>query len=1383
MATADQLIELFNEAKAKPAGAEREEFLGQACGADSELRNQVLSLLKAEAEEGDSDFLKVTPLIRHTALVTEKPGDRIGRYKLLQQLGEGGCGVVYMAEQEEPVRRRVALKVIKLGMDTRSVIARFEAERQALALMDHPNIAKVLDAGSTERPLTPSLSPNGGEGARRAGEVDAGHPRPSDGRGAGGEGISAGRPFFVMELVRGIKITEYCDQNNLTTEQRLQLFTQVCHAVQHAHQKGIIHRDLKPSNILVTLHDGVPVPKVIDFGVAKATSDQRLTDKTVFTAFEQFIGTPAYMSPEQAEMSGLDIDTRSDIYSLGVLLYELLTGKTPLDPEELLRSGMSEMRRKIREEEPPRPSTRLSTMQAADLTTIAKHRQADAPRLIHLVHGDLDWIVMKALEKDRTRRYETANGLAMDVQRHLKKEPVAARPPGNLYRLQKLVQRNRLTFAAAGAVTIAILLALVILVSSNLRITRESKAKVAALNAAQASEQRAKEQLFLSLKSQAKARRYSRQIGQRVETLAALGEAARIRVEPELRDEAIAAMALPDVRSGARLRLWETNTRALVFDPLYRRYARIDDRGVISVRSIPDNHELQQLAAARGPPGLVFSPDGRFLASNGEGNRLRVWRLDNGQPSLADEPQNCGAAAFSPDGWHCAVGQGNWILWFDLATGRERTRWQTAGAVRALDFSPDNLKLAVGYSDSPEVTVYDVTNGRELARVRPGRNAWAEELVRWHPDGRRLAVLGSTDPRIQVWDVEAGRHVATMDGHVQHVGALTFHPNSELLASSSWDATVRLWDPASGRQLMRISEYGVIGFSRDGRWLGVSGQTGGSAHLWESVPSEEYHTLGTSIGAGRIGLSPCAVSPDGELLAVGMHDGSRLWHLPTRRELAFLPSGYTESILFESNGQSLLTCSSSHGLKRWPMRAGEKAGELRLGPPKEVPLSFRPLRMSPSRDGQILGIVSVSGTAATFDLRTETLRVENLAHPNGDYVALSPEGRWLATSGWHSDKVRLWNAETGERAGEWNTGPQTRVSFTPDGRELIIARTDEFAFMDVHSLEVKTRLSRAAGLYPSDVAFSSDEKLMAMEISPGVIHLKETSTARTLAKLEDPFGDRSTSLAFTPDGSHLIAVAYYAGVIHTWDLRAIGARLTHMGLSWELPSYAPPGAAVTLTKKTAAPRVRVLLPERIVAKEKGIPPRDPNTDPGAIDLWAFYNAALHEDWHGSKWKGNNLGTLPAGRQMFDGVEFDARGIIQLGGIHLDEFAPGFPTEVRSIRIGQRCRQLHFLHATGWGRHVEPGTHIASYVMRYADGSTEELRLLANEDVGEWQIGQASQHLPRANVVWTGKNAWGRIQLFKRSWVNPRPEVEITTLDFLSARTAAAPFLIAITAEP
>ena len=371
--------------------------------------------------------------------IIEKPGDRIGRYKILQQIGEGGCGMVYMAEQEEPVRRRVALKVIKLGMDTHSVIARFEAERQALAMMDHPNIARVFDAGATE----------------------------------------TGRLFFVMELVRGVRITDYCDENHLDSDQRLKLFVLVCQAIQHAHQKGIIHRDIKPSNVLVVSKDGTPEPKVIDFGIVKAI-EHRLTDKTLFTEFQPFIGTPAYMSPEQAGMSGLDIDTRSDIYALGVLLYELLTGKTPFDAETMLSGGIDECRRTIREDEPVRPSTRLATMLEADLTTTARKRRSEGLKLVKLLRGDLDWIVMKCLEKDRSRRYATANALAADIQRCLAGEPVVARPPSQWYRLQKFARRRRGILTAISVVTLAILVGSTISLVEAIRATGAEKRAILA---------------------------------------------------------------------------------------------------------------------------------------------------------------------------------------------------------------------------------------------------------------------------------------------------------------------------------------------------------------------------------------------------------------------------------------------------------------------------------------------------------------------------------------------------------------------------------------------------------------------------------------------------------------------------------------------------------------------------------------------------------------------------------------------------------------------------------------------------------------------------------------------------------------------------------------
>ncbi len=423
-----QVEEIFHGALAL-APAERASHLDRHCGGDLELRREVESLLACSDRNTEDMSLRQgvddAPTIVERGAPAEGPGTRIGHYKILQQIGEGGFGVVYMAEQTHPVKRKVALKIIKLGMDTRQVIARFEAERQALALMDHPNIARVLDAGATE----------------------------------------TGRPYFVMELVKGIPITDYCDQARLSTRKRLELFIDVCHAVQHAHQKGIIHRDIKPTNVLVTLHDSKPVPKVIDFGIAKATS-HRLTEKTLFTEFRQFIGTPEYMSPDQVEISGLDVDTRTDIYSLGVLLYELLTGTTPFDSETLRKAGYGEIQRIIREQEPQIPSTRLQTIVSRrgstqeDLASMARRYSEDPAQISRSMRGDLDWIVMKALEKDRTRRYQTANELADDILRHLSNQPVNAGPPSAVYRLRKFMLRNRAAVTGAGLVAAAIVVGL-----------------------------------------------------------------------------------------------------------------------------------------------------------------------------------------------------------------------------------------------------------------------------------------------------------------------------------------------------------------------------------------------------------------------------------------------------------------------------------------------------------------------------------------------------------------------------------------------------------------------------------------------------------------------------------------------------------------------------------------------------------------------------------------------------------------------------------------------------------------------------------------------------------------------------------------------------------
>ncbi len=434
---------------------EREAYVTEQCGGDATIHARVLRLLAAH--DASANFMATAVLSPESradfgGVKTEAAEESIGPYRLITQIGEGGFGVVWLAEQDRPVKRQVALKIIRLGMDTEEVIARFGQERQALAVMDHPNIAKVFDAGATP----------------------------------------TGRPYFVMELVRGVKITEFCDEHGLSTEQRLELFVQVCHAVQHAHQKGIIHRDLKPSNILVTTQDDQPVPKVIDFGVAKATGAERLAEVSLRTMADQMVGTPLYMSPEQASLGGSDIDTRSDIYSLGVLLYEMLTGKPPFDGRTLMAAGFDEMRRIIREVEPPRPSARLITLADEELRSTARLHASEPRKLTSVMRGDLDWIVMKAIEKDRTRRYESANGLAMDIQRHLHSEPVLARPPSAGYRMRRWAKRNKLAFAAGSSIVAALLIGIALTTWQAVRATRAESEQARLLRSAETEVARSK---------------------------------------------------------------------------------------------------------------------------------------------------------------------------------------------------------------------------------------------------------------------------------------------------------------------------------------------------------------------------------------------------------------------------------------------------------------------------------------------------------------------------------------------------------------------------------------------------------------------------------------------------------------------------------------------------------------------------------------------------------------------------------------------------------------------------------------------------------------------------------------------------------------------------
>ena len=620
---------------------EQKAFLDEACAGDEELRGRVEGLLSAHHEAGS--FLQSAPQASAAGPIDgHTEGEmQIGPYKVLQEIGEGGFGVVYMAQQQRPVQRKVALKIIKPGMDTREVVARFEAEQQALALMDHPHIARVLDAGMT----------------------------------------ATGRSYFAMELVKGVPVTEFCDKNNMRLKERLELFVTICRAVQHAHQKGVIHRDIKPSNVMVTLHDGKPVPKVIDFGVAKAIN-QQLTEKTLFTKYGQMIGTPQYMSPEQAEMSGLDVDTRSDIYSLGVLLYELLTGTTPLSAERLRATGLAEMQRVICQEEPPTPSTRLSTL-GEQATVVASLRQTDARKLRQILRGELDWIVMKTLDKDRGRRYETASALASDVEAYLNDEPVHARPPSVIYLLRKTYRRHR-TLAIMAAIV-----ALVLLVTTAISIWQAIGAT------------RARALADLRFEQEQQARRAEEQASARAQTQQKMAVANER--EARAREYVANALLMEHSWEHANIKRFTSLLDAQRPEPGQPDFR--DFEWYFWRNTLNRSHPLP----GPGSDSVAVSRDGKWLVTAedvaDEESEVVVWDLpaQKVRRRMVGFPYEVRMVAMHPDIQLTAIcggkhGVGGFVEVRDIHTGRTLFEQAFKNKVRAVAFSDDGTYLAAGSS-------------------------------------------------------------------------------------------------------------------------------------------------------------------------------------------------------------------------------------------------------------------------------------------------------------------------------------------------------------------------------------------------------------------------------------------------------------------------------------------------------------------------------------------------------------------------------------------------------------------------------------------------------------------------------------------------------------
>lgn len=1122
---------ILGEALEIPIASAREEYLRVSCGGDLELRRRVNQLL--EDYEAAGDFLEAPVAVDFIVPeVLEGPGTLVGPYKLREQIGEGGMGIVYLAEQLEPIRRRVALKLVKSGMDTRQVLARFEAERQALAMMSHPHISRILDAGATE----------------------------------------SGRPYFVMELVRGIPLTEFCDQQRLSVRQRLDLFIQVCQAVQHAHQRGIIHRDLKPSNILVELHDVTPVPKVIDFGIAKATG-QQLSERTVYTRFVQMLGTPLYMSPEQATLSGLDIDTRSDIYSLGVILYELLTGSTPFDQAVLSQEGPDEMRRIIREVDPLRPSQKISTLQADQLQTVCDQRQVDPHSLSNSISRELDWVVLQAMEKDRERRYESASEMAADLQRYLNNEAVLACPPSLGYQARKFASRNKVAIVTAAIVTLSLLVGTAVAtwqaIIANQERNRANEAAARFLEESRRSEEKSRiaNQERMRAESAEQAHRQQTELAENSLYASAIRMAYRHKQSGDdeqavrLLDTWIPRPGTPDRRgvewyllkkqlqtSGTDMMRLPGDVSCVRASPDGSYLVAATNQGVVQRCRLTDQSQLPNwdsgLADVR---RMEFSPDGKFLALISYEAAAVLIDTTTGQVRLrCPTPENASknADVCFVQGKLLTSGNSGLVSIWNLDEFKLERIWDTKTPM-VLDMATTpaygGVYLAV---DNPDVSVrskiYRVPNLADGQFDREIPLSINSSTLAISPDGKHFAV-GGTDGDIVLWDLDRNDGFAAWQ-LTEKINELDFSPDGMYLAAAERSGVVHVWNWRHMKEPVETSlpelhrhwqahprPARTVIFASDSRYLFSSGVDGRVIQWsqWHQPQTHRTFRVGTELEQFKIlqGIRSIAVTEDLDLRMIEINTA----HIQHQLQISG-HSGFGSIVACDPMGE-WLACACKNG--------GIFCGQPRTRLPLEMLPGSHPTgsfhkAFAFLSDIQTLIAIELN---PTFRVRGWDLTTRKLAfqYDRPDFLeatfSVCPELREIFLVA-HKQVLRI-DATTGDTRVSWPYDglDATSVSPSQNGSMLAIGRKDRTVqILDARTGQhIRTFLGYLSP--PEFIQFSADGKTVITLDEKGVVQFWQVASGSEL--LTWPTTHKIRRFDLTHDNSEFAVI--YGDTVELFD--------------------------------------------------------------------------------------------------------------------------------------------------------------------------------------------------------------------------------------------------------